>query len=143
MRRNKRRVSCPANGGRRRIYDPLSGIHLLHHCQRRPTGVEPSAIALGLAVVGVLSRVVMKTAAAHRAESQSIDDQDQHVSVDERRDHSLISAASDSGLFRAESSDYQTAHQISKRRDKLAQLRQVAKAQLQNEAVYGLTICLV
>jgi 3'-phosphoadenosine 5'-phosphosulfate (PAPS) 3'-phosphatase len=76
----------------------------------------------------------MKTAAAHRAESQRIDDQDQHVSVDERREfHSLISAVSDSGLFRTESSDYQTAHQISKRRDKLAQLRQVLDRLLQHE----------
>jgi hypothetical protein len=91
-------------------------------------------LALGLAVVGLLSRVVMKTAAAHRAESQSIEDQDQHVSVDERREfHSLISAVSDSGLFRAESSDYQTVHQISKRRDKLAQLRQVLDRLLQHE----------
>jgi hypothetical protein len=76
----------------------------------------------------------MKTAAAHRAESQRIDDQDQRVSVDERREfHSLISAVSDSGLFRTESSDYQTAHQISKRRDKLAQLRQVLDRLLQHE----------
>jgi len=91
-------------------------------------------LALGLAVVGIFSRVVMKTAAAHRAESQSIDDQDQHVSVDERREfHSLISAVSDSGLLRAESSDYQIAHQISKRRDKLAQLRQVLDRLLQHE----------
>ena len=34
MRRNKRRVSCTANGGRCRIYDPLSGIRLLHHCHK-------------------------------------------------------------------------------------------------------------
>ena len=91
-------------------------------------------LALGLAIVGLLSPVVMKTAAAHRAESQSIEDQDQHVSVDERREfHSLISAVSNSGLFRAESSDYQTVHQISKHRDKLAQLRQVLDRLLQHE----------
>ena len=95
-------------------------------------------LALVLAVVGLLSRVVMKTAAAHRAESQSIEDQDQHVSVDERREfHSLISAVSDSGLFRTKSSDYQTAHQISKRRDKLAQLRQVLDRLLQHEPREG------
>src|SRR4029077_3675737 len=41
-------------------------------------GIDHS-LALGLAVVGILSRVVMKTVAARRAESQSIDDQDQHV----------------------------------------------------------------
>ena len=95
-------------------------------------------LALGLAVVGILSRVVMKTVAARRVESQSIDDQDQHASVDERREfHSLISAVSDSGLFRAEGGDYQIAHQISKRRDKLAQLRQVLDRLLQHEPREG------
>ena len=54
-------------------------------------------LALSLVVVGILSCVVMKTVAARRAESQRIGDQDQHVSVDERREfHSLISAVSDS-----------------------------------------------
>ena len=95
-------------------------------------------LALGLAVVGILSRVVIKTVAARRAESQSIDDQDQHASVDERREfHSLISVVSDSGLFRAEGGDYQIAHQISKRRDKLAQLRQVLDRLLQHEPREG------
>ena len=91
-------------------------------------------LALGLAVVGILSRVVMKTVAVRRAESQSIDDQHQHVSVGEWREfHSLIAAVSDSGLFRAEGDDYQIARQISKRRDKLAQLRQVLDRLLQHE----------
>jgi len=91
-------------------------------------------LALGLAVVGILFRVVMRTVAARPAESQSIDDQHQHVSVDERREfHSLIAAVSDSGLFRAEGDDYQIARQISKRRDKLAQLRQVLDRLLQHE----------
>ena len=95
-------------------------------------------LALGLAVVGILSRLVMKTVAARRAESQSIDDQHQHVSVDEQREfHSLISAVSDSGLLRAEGGDYQIAHQISKRRDKLAQLRQVLDRLLQHEPREG------
>jgi hypothetical protein len=90
-------------------------------------------LALGLAVVGILSRVVIKTVAARRAESQMIDNQPQHVSVDERREfHSLISAVSDSGLFRAEGGDYQIAHQISKRRYKLAQLRQALDRLLQH-----------
>ena len=68
-------------------------------------------LALGLAVVSTLSRVVMKIAAARRArviidhpESDWVDDQRQHEwrndqdhgSVDERQeDHSLISPASD------------------------------------------------
>ena len=89
-------------------------------------------------IVGILSRVVMKTVAARRAESQGIDDQDLHASVDERREfHSLISVVSDSGLFRAEGGDYQMAHQISKRRDKLAQLRQVLDRLLQHEPREG------
>ncbi len=91
-------------------------------------------LALGLAVLGILSRVVMKIVAARRAESQSVDDQDQHVSVDEWREFdSLISAVGDPGLFRAEGGDYQIARQISKRRDKLAQLRQVLDRLLQHE----------
>jgi len=95
-------------------------------------------LALGLAFVGILFRVFMRTVAARRAASQSIDDQDQHVSVDERQEfHSLISAVSDSGLFRAEGGDYQIAHQISKRRDKLAQLRQVLDRLLQHEPRAG------
>jgi hypothetical protein len=90
-------------------------------------------LALALAAAGALSRVIIKTVAARRGESQSIDDQHQHVSVDERREfHSLISAVSDSGPLRAEG-DYQIAHEISKRRDKLAQLRQVLDRLLQYE----------
>ena len=51
------------------------------------------------------------------------DDQDQHGSVDERREYqSLISAVSDP--FRAEGGADQITHEISKRRDKLAQLHQ-------------------
>ena len=95
-------------------------------------------LALGLAVVGILSRVVVKTVAARGAKSQSIDDHDQHVSVDERREfHSLISAVSNSDLFRAEGGDYQIAHQIGKRRDKLAQLRQVLDRLLQHDPREG------
>ncbi len=91
-------------------------------------------LALGLAVVGILFRVVMRTVAARPPESQSIDNQGQHVSTDEPREfHSLIAAVSDSGLFRAEGDDYQIARQISKRRDKLAQLRQVLDRLLQHE----------
>ena len=44
---------------------------------------------------------------------------------------------SNSGLFRAEGGDYQIAHQISKRRDKLAQLRQVLDRLLQHEPREG------
>jgi hypothetical protein len=91
-------------------------------------------LALGLTVVGTLS---MKIAAARRArnikdhaEPDWVDDQrqhewrdDQHGSVDERREYqSLISAVSDP--FRAEGGADQITHEISKRRDKLAQLHQ-------------------
>jgi hypothetical protein len=91
-------------------------------------------LALGLTVVGTLS---MKIAAARRtrtikdhAEFDWVNDQrqhewrdDQHGSVDERREYqSLISAVSDP--FRAEGGADQITHEISKRRDKLAQLHQ-------------------
>jgi hypothetical protein len=94
-------------------------------------------LALGLTVVGTLS---MKIAAARRAraiidhpEPDAVhdkrqewrDDQDQRVYVDERREyHSLIAAISDYSPFRAEGGAYQITHEISKRRDKLAQLHQ-------------------
>jgi hypothetical protein len=93
-------------------------------------------LALGLTVVGLLS---MKIAAARRARTiidhpgaDRVDDQrqhewrdgqDQHGPVDERREyHSLVSAVSDP--FRAEGGADQITHEISRRRDKLAQLHQ-------------------
>jgi hypothetical protein len=92
-------------------------------------------LALGLTAVGILS---MKIAAARRkrvvmdhAEPDRVYDQRQHEwrghdqrgSVHERREYqSLISAVSDP--FRAADGADQITHQISKRRDKLAQLHQ-------------------
>jgi hypothetical protein len=89
-------------------------------------------LALGFTVVALS----MKIAAARRArtiinhsEPSWVDDQghdsrdDQHGSVDERREYrSLISAVS--GPFGVESGTDQIAHKISKRRDKLALLHQ-------------------
>ena len=103
-------------------------------------------LALGLTAVGILS---MKIAAARRrrivtdhAEPDGVYDQRQHEwrdnhdqlgSVHERREYqSLISAISDT--FRAEDGADQITHQISKRRDKLAQLHQDLDRLLQSPA---------
>jgi hypothetical protein len=117
------------------------------HTEKTARGGEPTnnagmpmilfpILALGLTVVGLLS---MKISAARRARTiidhpepdrvddqrqhEWRDDQDHHGSVDERREYrSLISAVSDP--FRAEGGADQLSHEISKRRDKLAQLHQ-------------------
>ena len=92
------------------------------------------SLALGLTVVGIL---FMRIAAVRRtrtikyhAEPDWVDDQgqyewrdDQQGSVDERGEYqSPISAVSD--LFRVEGGADQITYEISKRRDKLAQLHQ-------------------
>ena len=108
-------------------------------------------LALGLAVVGIVSRVVVKNVAARRAriiidrsEPNTVDDQRQH----ERRDdqyphgsvvegqelHSLVSAVSDPGPLRDDGGAFQITQEISKRRDKLAQLRQDIDRMLQSPA---------
>jgi hypothetical protein len=112
-------------------------------------------LALGLAAVGILSLVVRKIAAARRAriiinhpEPDRVDDQDQHERRDdqdqhERRDdpdherqeyHSLISAVSDYTPLPAEDGAFETIPEISKREDKLAQLRQDLDRMLQSPA---------
>jgi hypothetical protein len=105
-----------------------------------PMMIFPS-LALGLAAVGILSLVVIKTAAARRAriitsdpepdmvddqdEQEWRDDQDQHGSVDERQEYdSLVSAVSDYEPTQAEDGAFEITPEISKREDKLAQLRQ-------------------
>ncbi len=91
--------------------------------------------ALGLAAVGILWRVVIKNAAARRAQiiighaepgivddqlqREGLDDQDRHELVHER--HALISAVSDQGPAER---TFQITHEIIKRKDKLAQLHQ-------------------
>jgi hypothetical protein len=103
-------------------------------------------LALGLTAVGILS---MKIAAARRrrivmdhAEPDRVYDQRQHEwrdnhdqrgSVHEREYQSLVSAVSDP--FRAEDGAEQITHQISKRRDKLAQLHQDLDRLLQSPTV--------
>jgi len=98
-------------------------------------------LSLGLAMVSTLSRGIIKNAAARCARTiidlrkpGRVDDQrqhewrggqNQHGSVDERQ--ALISAVSDYGLSRADPSTYE----ISKRRFKLAQLRQRLEGMLQ------------
>ena len=93
-------------------------------------------LALGLTAVGILSmkiaaarrrRIVMDHAKPDRVYDQRQhewrDNHDQRASVHEPREYqSLISAISDP--FRAEDGADQITHQISKRRDKLAQLHQ-------------------
>jgi len=83
------------------------------------------SLALGLAAVGILSLVVIKTAAARRAriitsdpepdmvddqdEQEWRDDQDQHGSVDERQEYdSLVSAVSDYEPTQAEDGAFET-----------------------------------
>jgi hypothetical protein len=98
-----------------------------------------SILALGLVMVGNLSRFIIKNAARHRARTiiGRVDDkrqrerggQNQYGSVDERQ--ALISAVSDSGLSRAESDAFPITYEISKRRFKLAQLRQRLEGLLQ------------
>jgi hypothetical protein len=108
-------------------------------------------LALGLAVVGIVSRVVVKNVAARRAriiidrsEPNTVDDHRKH----ERRDdqsphgsvvegqklHSLVSAESDPGPLRDDGGAFQITQEISKRRDKLAQLRQDIDRMLQSPA---------
>jgi hypothetical protein len=103
-------------------------------------------LALGLAAVGILSLVVRKIAAARRAriiinhpEPDRVDDQAQHERRDdpdhERQEyHSLISAVSDYTPFPAEDSAFETIPKISKREDKLAELRQDLDRMLQSPA---------
>ncbi len=102
-------------------------------------------LALGLAMIGTLSRDIIKNAVAHyartiidRPKSGTVDDlrqhqwrggQNQHGSVDERE--ALISAVSDCGLSRAQSDAFPITYEISKRRFKLAQLRQRLEGLLQ------------
>ena len=102
-------------------------------------------LALGLAMVGTLSHGIIKNAAARCARTiidlrkpGRVDDQrqhewrggqNQHGSVDERQ--ALISAVSDYGLSRAESGAFPITYEISKRRFKLAQLRQRLERLLQ------------
>jgi hypothetical protein len=102
-------------------------------------------LALGLAMVGTLSRGIIKNAAARYARNVidhrkpgRVDDQrqhgwrggqDQHGPVDERQ--ALISAVSDYGLSRAESDAFSITYEINRRRFKLAQLRQRLEGLLQ------------
>jgi hypothetical protein len=113
-------------------------------------------IALGLAVVGILSRIVMTIAAARRArvvfnhpESDRVDnqgqdewrdDQDEYGSVDGREeDYPPVSTARDYGPPRPFQTDggwpdsARDLNEVSKRDDTLAQLRQELDRLLQSE----------
>jgi hypothetical protein len=110
-------------------------------------------IALGLAVVGILSRIVMTIAAARRArvvfnhpESDRIDDQcqdewrddqDEYGSVDgPEADYPPVSTARDYGparLFQTDSGSARDLNEVSKQDDTLAQLRRELDRLLQSE----------
>jgi hypothetical protein len=103
-------------------------------------------LALGLAVVGMLCMVVVKNVAGRRARTiidhRELDrtddqrqhdwrgDQDQRGSIDER--HLILSALSDHGPTRSDDVPFQTAFEIRKRKDKLAQLHQALDRLLQS-----------
>ena len=88
-------------------------------------------LALGLALLGIGSRFLIKHDAARRAQ---VDDRGRHegrdglhrqVSVIEGQEfHSFVSVVSDQGTLRADGDAVKITREISKRRHKLAQLRQ-------------------
>jgi hypothetical protein len=97
-------------------------------------------LALGLALLGIGSRLLVKHAAARGAQSIVDEHQFDRVSDDGRREgrdipdrpalvigpelNSLISAVSDQGTFRGDGDAVRVTREISKRRYKLAHLRQ-------------------
>jgi hypothetical protein len=94
-------------------------------------------LALGLVLAGMLTRFVIRDGAVRRVlaiidpEPDRVDRQRQHDwHGDQNRLGSvdagltLISALSDHGLVRSEHVPFQIAYEISKRKDKLAQLHQ-------------------
>jgi hypothetical protein len=97
-------------------------------------------LALGLAGVGILSRVVIKNAAARRArtiidhpEPDGVDDQRQRERCDDQL-RLLVSAVSDPGPLRNDDGAFQITQEISKRGDKLVQLRRDIDGMLQSLA---------
>jgi len=125
----------------------------------RSLGATPQMfliIALGLVVVGILSRIVMTIAAARRApvvsnhaESDQVDNQSQHEwrdnqdeygSIDgQEEDYPPVSTARDYGPPRSFQTDGgwpdspRNLNEVSKRDDTLAQLRQELDWLLQSE----------
>jgi hypothetical protein len=90
-------------------------------------------LALGLAVAAMLSRFFKDRALVtiNRLKLNRVDDQPQHEwcidqdqngRVDEK--HALLSALNDQGTLRSEAVSFPIVYEISKRRDRLAQLHQ-------------------
>jgi hypothetical protein len=95
-------------------------------------------LALGLVLAGMLTRFVIRDGAVRRL--LAVIDHPERDRVDRQRQHdwhgdqdrlgsvdaglTLISALSDHGLVRSEHVPFQIAYEISKRKDKLAQLHQ-------------------
>jgi hypothetical protein len=88
-------------------------------------------LALGLALLGIGSRFLIKHDAARRAQ---VNAQDRHEGrdglhrqesvIEGQEFHSFVSVVSDQGTLRADGDAVKIMHEISKRRQKLAQLRQ-------------------
>jgi hypothetical protein len=108
-------------------------------------------LALGLALLGIGSRFVIKHAAARRTQTvideaprDRANDQGRHegwdtlhrqVSVAEGQEfHSFVSAVSDRGALRADGDAVKITREIGKRRHKLAQLRQSIEWMLRSAA---------
>jgi hypothetical protein len=93
-------------------------------------------LALGLAVAAILTRFVKDAAARH---ALAIDDQFQHEWPSDQGDNesverALASALSQQGSLGSENVSFQTAYEISKRKDKLARLHQNLDRLLQSPA---------
>jgi len=96
-------------------------------------------LALGLALLGLGSRFLIKHNAARRAQ---VNDQGRHErrnglhrqesSIDEQEFHSFVSVVSDQGTLRTDGDAVKITREISKRRHRLAQLRQHIEGMLRS-----------
>ena len=98
-------------------------------------------LALGLALLGIGSRFLIKHDAARRAQ---MNDQGRHEGrdglhrqesvIEGQEFHSFVSVVSDQGTLRADGDAVKITREISKRRHKLAQLRQHIECMLRSAA---------
>jgi hypothetical protein len=96
-------------------------------------------LALGLALLGIGSRFLIKHDAARRAQ---VNDQGRHEGrdglhrqesvIEGQEFHSFVSVVSDQGTLRADGDAVKITREISKRRHKLAQLRQHIECMLRS-----------
>jgi hypothetical protein len=129
-----------------RVYSASYAVENTAQSAAMPMIIFP-LVALGLAVVGIGSRIVVKNAAGpcsrNDPESDSVDDQRQYEGRDDRYPHgsviegqelrSFISAVSDHEV-RGEDGAGQITPEISRRSDKLVRLRQEIERMLQSPA---------